>query len=303
MTREIKKIVVGTSLSDASDEVVQAALTLSRRTGAALYLAHAFPMPVAYGGGIYGTAALPHELEIDENRCRRQIDEQLEKLGASVDDFAGVVVDIEAPHRLLEQVAEREAADLVVVGAHEAHGLLGGFLGSTADRLLRHSTRPVLVVRGKLEGLARVVAPVDLSELSERCFAQGLELLGQGNGGQPFHVETLFVLSSIDREGSAHFQPAQMDRFAMEELTAFLGRAPQPPGVELKPMLRSGQPRDEILDFLAQHRGDLVLLGTHGRSGLERMLLGSVASEVLRRLDRHALVIPPPNNASDEAAG
>lgn len=68
----------------------------------------------------------------------------------------------------------------------------------------------------------------------------------------------------------------------------------------LRPYLRSGAPRQEILGHLEGHPADLVLLGTHGRSGFERFLLGSVTAEVLRRVPIHALVVPPAEAAVND---
>ena len=165
MTRQIKRIVVGTSLDAASDPVVRAALTLRERTGAEAYLVHGFPLPVVYGGGVYGGAAIDSQLEADRARYRRLLDEQLKRVGASEEDFADVRVELDAGYRLLDQVAREVGGDLIVVGASETHGPLAPLLGSTADRLLRRTHRPVLVVRGDFEPPQRVLAPVDLSDL------------------------------------------------------------------------------------------------------------------------------------------
>lgn len=304
MTRTVHRletIVVGTSLAEASDAVVKAALDLARASGARLVLAHGFPVPVVYGGGVYGGSAVDTQIEADAKRYRRHLGEQLERVGSGESDFARIVVEMDAGHRLLAEVAHDEDADLVVVGAHEAKGPLANFLGSTADRLLRRTSRPVLVVRGELGTPQRVLAPVDLSKLSEEAVAHGLELLDALGDEKPT-VDALFVLSRLDREGSAHFQPGQVDRFAMEELQAFLARLPNRPEGQVRPVLRNGHPRQEILDYLEVHEVDLVLLGTHGRSGFERFLLGSVASEVLRQLDVHALVVPPESKHEADGA-
>lgn len=293
-TGRLQRIVVGTSLESASDPVVRAALELRERTASEVHLVHGFPLPVVYGGGVYGGAAIDSQLEADRRRYRTLLDQQLERIGAPAEAFADIRIELDAGYRLLDQVARDTGADLIVVGASEAHGPLAPLLGSTADRLLRRTHRPVLVVRGgsdtSLGPLRRVLAPVDLSTLSEQSVGAGLRLLESVAEGTR-EVDVLFVLSRIDREGSAHFSPDQVERFAHEELEAFVGRLDRPE--PLHPVLRSGAPRQEILGYLDAHPADLVLLGTHGRSGFERFLLGSVTGEVLRRLDCHALVIPP----------
>lgn len=300
MKRQLQRIVVGTSLDAASDPVVRAALSLRERTGAEAHLVHGFPLPVVYGGGIYGGAAIDSQLEADRARYRRLLDEQLQRIGASEEDFADVRVELDAGYRLLDQVAREVGGDLIVVGGSETYGPLAPLLGSTADRLLRRTHRPVLVVRGDFEPPRRALAPVDLSALSEQALGVGLQLLdrlAEGGDEAAPEIDVLFVLSRIDREGSAHFSPEQVDRFARQELDAFVERAGHP---SLHPYLRSGAPRQEILGHLETRPADLVLLGTHGRSGFERFLLGSVTAEVLRRVPTHTLVVPPVEAAVGE---
>jgi nucleotide-binding universal stress UspA family protein len=289
MARTLRTILVGTSLDPASDGVLRSALRLGAKAGADVYLVHGFPLPVIYGGGIY---AAHGNVEVDAQTDRVLVEAQLARIGVEPSAFKAIIVRMETGDRLLGQLADELDADLVVIGASETAAALQPFLGSTADRLLRRTTRPVLVVRGELRSLDHVLAPTDLSDLSEHAIARGLELLDPL--GPPARVDALFVLSSIDREGSAHFKPEQVDRFATEELEAFIGRLPGRPESQVRPVLRNGHAREEVLAYLTANPDvDLVLLGTHGRSGFERFLLGSIAVELLRRIPLSALVLPP----------
>lgn len=285
----VRKIVVGSSLDPASDGVLRAALQLKAQTGAELHLVHAYALPVVYGGGFYPTIDPSQLLELQQTT---QVDDQIARVGADKADFASIVAQVDYPDRLVQEVADQLGADLVVIGASETSPRLQPFFGSTADRLLRRLHRPVLVVRGELGTPAEVLALTDLSELSEAVLSRGLGLLDQL--APEAKTRALFVLSPIDREGSAHFKPEQVDRFAQSELEAFLGRLPARAAGAPTPVLKSGDPRDETAAYLAAHPEiGLVLLGTHGRRGFERFLLGSVAAEVLRRLQVSALVVPP----------
>ncbi len=182
MTFPLRKIVVGTSLDPSSDGVVRAALQLKEKTGAELHLVHAYALPVVYGGGFYPTIDPAELLELQKSRL---VDAQLERLRASKEDFAEIVALVDYPDRLIQEVADRVGADLVVIGASETSPRLQPFFGSTADRLLRRVHRPVLVVRGELTLPQEVLALTDLSELSEAVLARGSGLLDQFGAGGP----------------------------------------------------------------------------------------------------------------------
>lgn len=100
------------------------------------------------------------------------------------------------------------------------------------------------------------------------------------------------MLSPLDLRLSPDFTSEQVERFARQEVGRLLeanrcGAAA--PRIEL----RTGEPREEILAALAEKQADLAILGTHGRSGFDRLLLGSVASEVMRLAGCNLLVVPP----------
>ena len=292
MTQNLRSIVTGSSLEPASDAVLATALELSRTTGADLHLVHAFPMPAIYSGAAMTGGALLPATEVEEDRCRAALDRQLERLGANRDALASLVLEPGPAHLWLHETAETAKADLIVVGAHEGTQFTS-MLGSTADRILRKSSCPVLVVRNRLTlPIARVVAPVDLSPLSRTCLERGLGWLAELEQQAPPELDLLFVLSRVDREGSVHFTPEQVDRFARLELERF---AEELPGVDSTPGLRVrvGSARHEIAAELDERPADLVILGTHGRSGFERLMLGSIAEGVIRHAPGNVLVVPP----------
>lgn len=295
MSQKIKRILVGTSLAEASDPVILAAHALSHQTGAELHVFHAFPLPIAYYGSPLGLVAVnPEMMESERMKRKLQVQEQLMRVGIDEAAWPAIMLDVGAPHRMLDEAIQTLEPDLLVVGSAESKGPLAPILGSTSDRVVRKATCPVLVVRGELAlPPARVLAPVDLSELCEDSLRRGLEMLDQMRGTAKPTFEALFVLSRIDREGSVQFTSEQIDRFAAEELDRFLARVDEGAEHGIQPVIRNGLPRQEILAYLEESPADLVILGTHGRSGFERLLLGSVAAEVVHRAEASVLVVPP----------
>lgn len=293
MPHDIKTVLAGTSLDLASDAVVRAAVEIARRCGADLHLFHAHSLPVAYFAAPSGLTSVGPGLLEGERQVRQQLlRQQLERLGVDEGAVAGTTIEAGAAHRMLLETADDVGADLVVMGSSETDGL--ALLGSTTDRVLRKSKVPVWVVDGRPRlPPVEVLAPVDLSPLAEECVGRGLRILDRICGSDPPRVEALFVLTHEEIEGSRQFEPEQIRRLADEELESFALRLDPEGRRGLRTEVREGEIRSEILRDVAEKPIDLVVLGTHGRSGFERFLLGSVAADVAARAPISVLVVPP----------
>lgn len=291
MSQALKRIVVGTSLTEGSDSVVRTGVALARRIGASGWLVHAFSPP-----------SLPeldsvedHWIVEMEKALGRDLKEQARRTG--LDALPGFVPDqirleIGSPAWKIVDLASEVKADLIVVGATAGGALQRIFLGSTADGVIRKAPCPVLVVRDEAAfPPSRVEIPVDLSPVSADACRRGLEILAQI--GVPLaETEALFVLHPFEMGGSLHFTAVQIRRFAREELRRFL-EANTSGEIPRLALVRTGYPREEILTALEERRADLAILGTHGRSGLERLTIGSVTAAVMHQARCNLLVVPP----------
>ncbi len=194
-------------------------------------------------------------------------------------------------------MAQQTGADLIVVGATGCGPFAAELLGSTADRVLRKAACPVLVVRGELlVPPRRVLAPVDLSPLSADAFRCGLDLLAQLTKGAEVRVQAVHALSFQDTlayRKAGEIDTGEAERQTAEELRRFVLENGAGLSLEVETALLSGEARFEILHELEEHPADLVVLGTHGRGGADRLMLGSVASTVARKAPCSVLLISP----------
>jgi nucleotide-binding universal stress UspA family protein len=301
MSKPLKTIVIATSLTDASDGVVRTGTTLARATGASPWLVHAYlpylPLAFPSGGGVDAQWT-----EEQVKALQGQIAEQARRTGLSAlpgfNPGQGRLIAGSA-HREIAELARRVQADLIVVGATDAGR---GILGSTAERLIRKAPCPVLAIRSEdVFPPNRVEIPVDLSPISANVLSQGLDFLAKLKVPLT-EMEALFVLNPFEVAGSLQFTPEQIQRFAGEELRRFLAanliESARPRAVQV----RTGYPCEEILARIAERQADLAVLGTHGRGGFERLMIGSVAAEVLRSATCNLLVIPPEASAAQDTA-
>ncbi|MDX1578497.1 MAG: universal stress protein, partial [Gemmatimonadota bacterium] len=196
------------------------------------------------------------------------------------------------------EYAEEAGIDLIAMGSHGRRGLRRLLLGSVTEEVLRAGRWPVLTVHGGASeraapGYRRILAPVDFSKhtrgqvdacvaLAER-FGCGIELVHVVD--PPIVPELYMPLAPLVADAKKATERATA---GLEDLAAPLRSGP-----EVATEVLIGSPASEIAR--RAEATDLIVMPTHGYSGLDRVLLGSVAEGVLRRVDCAVLVLRPPD--------
>lgn len=289
---DLNTLLVGTSLGPESDALVADALGLARALGARLRLAHAILPPVVPGGDLLAMNWVSPEVTARyQAEVRAELAAQAARVGVRAAESGGLAVGLAPAHRMLVEEASEAHADLIVVGASERRG--GAILGSTADRVMRKATCPVLVRRGSLRlPLRQVVLGVDLSPPSADAYRFSRTFLAALGGADPEVAVTFVVSELLPGQLPPQFGAERVRRFAAEELERFVAASGGLlPNARLRVL--EGEAADEIARAATDAATDLVVVGTHGRSGFERYLAGSVAAEVVRASPCSVLVVPP----------
>lgn len=297
-----QSIVVGALLGPEGEGPIAVGFELARRLAARADLVHVMPGPEALAGGIGGEWAGVAAFEDLRQQCKTSLEEMVLRLAEQGPVQGSVCVEHGPPHRVLAGAAEQHSAVLLVVGAHR--GALGGgpLLGSTAERVARKVECPVLVVRDPQRlPPRRVLVPVDLSPACGASLEHGMRLVRRWCAHEEVDVEAVFVLSDLQRELGLQFDAEQMARFARQELDRFAAEHLWHDGRRVARRVLLGDPVEQLLAELARQPADLVVMGTHGRSGFERWMMGSVAARMLRSAATNVLVVPPAKESADEA--
>jgi nucleotide-binding universal stress UspA family protein len=186
-------------------------------------------------------------------------------------------------------------ADLLVIGSRGEHYLSRLLLGTTAESLLRLTSRPCLIVKGEPAGAYRkVLVPVDFSSWSIRSLqmalqvAPGAEIILLHAYEAPFEQELRFA--GVKEETlTRHIIAAQDDaRMQLRELTAGITEA-RDAHIQLKVI--HGDASYVVPDHARDNDCDLVVMGKHGKGVIEELLLGSVTKHVLGESPVDVLVI------------
>jgi len=288
MTDRTRVIVAGLSELSAGDPTLLVATEVARAAGAELHLVHAYQIPPLM------TMSPGMEVAFPEGYAR-YAELLLDALHAAAHALPGgeaakCRVVLGAPASTLAAVAAEVGAELLIVGAARRSRLGRAILGTTAQRVLREATVPVLVARRPVtRPPRRVLLTTDLSALSSAVHEAAVDTI-DAFLGVPERVRSLLV---IGWDGApAPLTPESVQRAARAELEAFLQeRDSVLPIVE--PAVRTGIVADEIVAEAREWDADLLVVGTHARGWGARLMLGSVAEAALRDAPCNVLAVPP----------
>lgn len=284
---ELGAVLVASDMSEGSDEVVRTAASLAAVAGARLQVLHVMELEAAPYVEMAGLdASFPGRVEAAERTLQEQVGRVV---GDRVPASGKVVID--TVHRALLAEAEEVGAGLIVLGPHRKRPIADGMLGSTADRVIRGSGVPSLIVRGELRfPLRRVVTPFDMSEAARQAVRVAADWSGTfGEGGE---LRVVHVVPKAFIGDEFHIDVPAIERALHEHVEAALEGGERPIEVA-EEVVWGEQPADDIVRYAADQRADLIVLATHGRGAFKRLLIGSVASHVVRHARGPVLLVPP----------
>jgi len=185
---------------------------------------------------------------------------------------------------VLSELAESEQVDLLVMGARGSHFVQEALLGSTTERVLRKSRRPLLAVKQRpLSPYRRVLAPVDFSDHAAAAINAAHAWLPNADfvllHAFEVELESTFRLAGLDEE-KIHQYRIQARESAQAEMDEFVGKL-NVPAARLTRQFVHGAASLRILEQEQALDADLIVMGKHGQSVMEELLLGSVTKHVL----------------------
>ncbi|HUE76793.1 MAG TPA: universal stress protein [Longimicrobiales bacterium] len=300
MTWALRTILAATDLGGASDDVVRSAALLAERSGAALYLIHSLELPGVPSDEVMRRAGFFEQIA----SAKERLEEQVRRTMPAGLRPSGQEVIMYVAHKAIVERARDVGADLIVVGPHRGGGVGAHFIGTTADRVIRTAGVPCMIARGSMEkGIRRIGVALDLSESSPETLAAAMALdarLAEAGDG-----ERLARIHVMHAGWSAEMNDDLEERVIRPALAAQVeGARSRTQGgkdlpVEIE-VLWANEPVDCIVRWASKRGLDLLVMGTEGRSGLKRAILGSIASRVSRQVSCPVLLVPPGTERGEE---
>ena len=291
-----RKLFVAIDFSPSSDEALREAHNRALSTGAQLAVCHVVPNELRSNllfPHISRIAALKFPLE--EKKIAEAASARVTEItGRSAEEFE-LIVDDGTPQALILSRAEGWPADLIIMGSHGQTSAADALLGSVTDSVIRHAHCPVLIVRRGGPG-RRILAGTDFSDPSLPAIkAAADEAKRVGGELTVIHVLDLVWAPAAYPAlafGGAPFNISAEELKDLEAVATWrLEESLKHFNVAGDTLVTTGSAGAALIDIASERKADLVVVGTIGRTGLRRALLGSVAETVARRAPCSVLVV------------
>jgi nucleotide-binding universal stress UspA family protein len=288
---KVRGILYPTDFSTCAEHAFSHALHLAETFGADLHLLHALVLHEADpGNAAHRLPSMEHLYEALEQHAESQMASATAEHGdRGFEIVRAQVRSISAAGAVLDYASENDL-DLVVMGTHGRRGLRRLLLGSVAEEVVRLAPCPVLTVpertddarAGKLE---RILVPVDFSEYARLALGYAVQLTS-------LYEAEIHLLHVVDEVVYPDFYPPVLpsggsidDELREQSLDRLRALLQDVSGQDAQAEVHvcSGRAAPAIAEFAAEREADLIVIASHGLTGLSHMLLGSVSEQVVRR--------------------
>lgn len=285
----INKILVPTDFSACSEKALQKAMKLAKFYFAELHIIHVtvLPTPDPY------TFTFPDMFDLKDvvlKKIKDQLNEMkdhIEGINVKISEDSGYTVS-----PFVERYVEENKIDLVVIGTHGHTGFERKLLGSTSEEILRFVKCPVMTVHHEsspLDTIKRICVPVDYSEESKKSIKIAVEFAKHWNA----ELEILHVVLNVNKIPYL-MPPSRLEDDIVERSETALEKfiedlIPKEIQYEISVKVRSSTVY--ISEFCESNKSDMIIISTHGLSGIKKFLLGSTTEKILRSTRLPMLVL------------
>jgi nucleotide-binding universal stress UspA family protein len=297
-------VLVPTDGSPEAEYAARYGIALAGATGATVHVLSVVDESLYPRTSVLSDDLIEESLEAARAEAGEAVDRVAEMAGPGTN----VVTEVRqgVPAESIRTYAADHGVDLVVMGTHGRTGLRRYIIGSVAEEVVRTSEVPVLTVRKRAEEpasteISRVLVPTDGSDQSMAAVEHAIDVAAT-------YDATVHALYVVDQRALASYYDAgPMIGDLIDNLTAVGENATESVreranerDVPVETNVVQGIPAATIDDYVDEKAIDLVVMGTHGRTGVERYLLGSVTDRVVRTSKVPVLTVRSDGVATEE---
>ena len=269
---DMRRILVPTDFSEQAQNAYEVAVAIARKTGAAIKLLHVVEMPHSPSFSATGDVITPDNMEqVYVLRLLESTREQMNHLIDSVDhEGIDVVqdVDVDRPINKIRRTIKEDEVDLVVMGSKGSSGLDEFLIGSNTEKVVRTADCPVLTVKRRLKdfNVSEIVLPSDFKK--EIRHAMDRFKAFQKLFDARLHLVYINTPGAFESSGELRRRLEDAaERYGLQNYTINV--------------YNDTIEEDGILHFANDINADLIMMATHGRTGLSHLLSGSIAEDLV----------------------
>ncbi|OGW37459.1 MAG: hypothetical protein A2010_15255 [Nitrospirae bacterium GWD2_57_9] len=278
-TTGVQRILLSSDGSEFSEGAVREAVRLAKTCSSSLSVLSVIDYNPEFD------SVAPQIMEKKEKEARLHLEAVQARARKEGVECATLVEKGEDPYRNIVEAAEKDKSTMIVMGRRGRTGLKRLMMGSVTARVIGLAPCNVLVVPRAAEvRFKSILVATDGSRYSAAAVSEAIGL-AKRNGSQLTVISV--VPAEIATPTDIDFTVNQRELIAEKEMrnaeqnAKAVKEAAQKEGVSVKAFVMSGKPAEAVIQIAGEQKADLIVVGSHGRTGVERLLMGSVAERVI----------------------
>lgn len=269
----LKNILVAIDFSKSSENVLKNAINFAKTFQSKITLIHILP-------GDIDNEKVCFLLEKAANTLLKEVNDRVINEGINTGD---PILEYGNYCDKIVHASDKIKANLVIVGAGEKLKNDAFQLGTTAEKIIRKSNKPVFVVKNNQTlGIKKIICPIDFSKESKRALNSAIIIARLLNAKLIIlsvywtYRETIAKLDAIELNEQRKLDHEKEFNTFLEGFNLI--------DLNVSKEIKGGEPSKEILKTIKNNKSDLIILGTTGKSGINKILMGSVTEKVIRKV-------------------
>lgn len=276
-TAGLRKLLLSTDGSEFSEGAIREAINLAKRCSSKLYVISVIEINPEF------EALAPELVEKAERQTRQHLESVKARALKEGVECEIIVHQGEEPYQYIIEEAAKHQVDMIVMGRRGRTGLKRLMMGSVTARTIGHSPVNILVVpRAARIDFKNIVIATDASKFSEKAAEEAIEI-AKGSGASLYAIAVTRPDATPERIRES------------EDALLRIKTASEKEGIKIETEHVRNRPHEKIyeaiIEFAKRHNADLIVVGSHGRTGISRLLMGSVAERVIGHSDCAVLVV------------
>ena len=288
-TAKIEKLLLPTDGSEFSEGAIREAVNLAKTCSSKLFVISVIETNPEY------ESIAPQLIEKAEKETRQHLESVKNRAAKEGVDCEITARQGEDPYKYIVDEAAKHQVSMIIMGRRGRKGLKRLMMGSVTAKVIGHSPCNVLVVpRAAHIEFKKILAATDGSKYSEAAVSEAIAIAKRCDSN-------LTIISVVPSEAASPFDivHSEMQKEAIidkelqeaEKIVKNVKKLAEENGVKVKGLIYSGRPYDAILEIAKEEKATLIIVGSHGRTGISRLLMGSVTERVIGHAECAVLVV------------